>query len=112
MEECNQKVWNISDQVDISTPFSAKYLLEVGVHVSLKLATKVFVRGKKTSKSWFLGCFSKAKTEECNENIWNVLDQFGINTPYWAIYLVEVGARVSLKVVTKVFLRGQETLKI
>ena len=48
MEECDQKVWNIFDQFDITIYFSATYFLEVGAGVFTE----------------FLGCFSEAKMEE------------------------------------------------
>ena len=51
-------------------PCSATYFLEVGGRVSFKVATKGSFRGKKDSKKiGFLGCFSKAKTEECDLKI-------------------------------------------
>ena len=48
MEECDQKVWYIFDQYGISISCSATYFMEVGARVSLKVATKVSIRGKKT----------------------------------------------------------------
>ena len=51
MEECDQKVWYVFDQFDITIPCSAAYFLEVGAHVSLKVATKVSRRGKKNSEN-------------------------------------------------------------
>ena len=50
--------------------------------------------------------------EECDQKISNVFDQFGITMPCSATYFLEVGARVSLKLATKGFLRGKNTLKI
>ena len=29
----------------------------------------------------FLGCFSKAKMEECDQKVWNVFNQFDITIP-------------------------------
>ena len=44
------------------------YFLEVSADASLKVATKDSFRGKKKSKYLaFLGYFSEAKTEECNQ---------------------------------------------
>ena len=40
MKECKQKVRNVFNQFDITIPCSATYFLEVGAHVSLKVATK------------------------------------------------------------------------
>ena len=45
------------------------YFLEVGSRVSLKKANRESFRSKKPWKFWFSGCFSKAKTEECNKKI-------------------------------------------
>ena len=98
-------------QIYITIPCSATYFLEVGARVSLKVATKGSFRGKKLWKFRFLGCFSKEKTEECDQKVWNVFDQFGITAPCSASSFLEVGARVSLKVATKGSLRGKKTLK-
>ena len=51
VEECDQKVWNIFDQFDITIPFLARYFLEVGVRVLFKGATKGPIRGKKDSEN-------------------------------------------------------------
>ena len=97
------------DQFDIAIPCSARYFLEVCACVLLKVANKVPPRGKK--KKWklkFLGCFSVAKMEEGNLKAWIVLDQFGISIPFSATDFLEVDARISLKVATKVFPRSKK----
>ena len=69
-EECDQKVWDVFNQFGITIPSSATYFLEVGTHISLKVATKGSIRDKK--KLWkfrFLGSFSKLKTEECDKKV-------------------------------------------
>ena len=53
-----------------------------------------------------------AKTEECNQKVGNVFDQFRITKPCSATYFLEVSARVSLKVATKQSSRGKKILKI
>ena len=63
---------------------------------------------KKLSKFRFLGCFSIVKTEECDLKVGNFFDQIGINIPCSATYFVEVGARVSLKIATKVYIRHKK----
>ena len=78
------------------------YFLEVSVHALLKAATKGFFRKKKLA---FLGYFSEARTEECNEKSKSVCNRFGIIIPCSATYFLEGGAHVSLKVATKVFWR-------
>ena len=50
--------------------------------------------------------------EEYDQKIWNVFDQFDISNPCWTTYFLEVGARVSLKLDTKGFLKGKKTLTI
>ena len=60
----------------------------------------------------FLTCFSNAEIELFNRKVQNFFDQFGINIPCSATYLLEEGARVSMIVVTKSFLRGIKSLKI
>ena len=112
MEECYQNVWKVFYQFGIIIPCSAIYFLDVRVHFSLKVATKGFLRVKKLWKLRFLGCFSKAKSEECNQNVWNVFYQFGITIPCSATYFLEAGARVLLKVATKGSVRGKKALKI
>ena len=48
--ECDQEVEHFFDQFDITIRFSATYFLEVGAHVSLKVATKRSIRRKNTLK--------------------------------------------------------------
>ena len=100
------------DQFGISIPCSATYFLEVGADVSLKVATKGSIRGKKLWKIRFLGSFSKAKTEECDLKVWNVFDQFGISIACSDTYILEFGARVSLEVATKGSIRDKIILEI
>ena len=50
MEEGDQRVWNVFNQFDIIITCSATYLQQVGARVSLKVATKVSYRGKKSLK--------------------------------------------------------------
>ena len=99
------------DQFGITITFSATDFLEVGARVSLKVATKVSPRCKKDWKFRFFGTFSIAKTKECRLNVTNVFDQFGISIPCPATYFLEVGAGISLKVVTKGSIRGKKSLK-
>ena len=73
-------------------PRSATYFLEIGAHVSLKVATKVFLEVKKLLKLRFLDSFSKTETEECNQEDWSASDKFGIITSCSAVYHLEVGA--------------------
>ena len=73
--------WNVFDQFSITIPCSATYFLEVGAHVSLKVATRGSLRGKKLWKLRFLSCSSKAKIEECDQIVGNVFDQFSITIP-------------------------------
>ena len=82
---------------------------EVGTRVSLKVATKGSVRGEKLWKFSFLGCFSEAKTEKYNQKVWNVFDQFGVGKPCSTTYFLQVGARNSLKLATKWFLRCKKS---
>ena len=81
MEECNQQVWNVFNQLDITIRCSAKFFLEVGAHVSFKIATKGLLEVKKLWKFRFLGYFSKVKMEECDQKVWNVFNQFDITIP-------------------------------
>ena len=60
----------------------------------------------------YLGCFSEAKTEELNQKVWNIFDQFGITILCSATYFLEIGAPVTSKVATKGSVRGKNILKI
>ena len=51
MKECDQKVWNVFDRFGITIACSDTYFLEVGARVSLKVATKRSIRGKKNSEN-------------------------------------------------------------
>ena len=53
-----------------------------------------------------------AKTEECDQKVWNVFDKFAITIACSATYFLEVGACVSLKVATKASIEVKKTLKI
>ena len=44
------KIWSVFNQFDITIPCWATYFLEVGVSISLKVATKGSPRGKKKSE--------------------------------------------------------------
>ena len=50
MEKCDQNDWYVLDQFGITIPCSTTYFLEVGARLSLKVATKGSLRGKKTEK--------------------------------------------------------------
>ena len=58
-----------------------------------------------------LGCLFKAGMEECDQKVWNVLDQFDITIRFSATSFLEVGAPISFKVATKGSLKGKNTLK-
>ena len=76
------------------------------------LPPKGFLQVKNLWKFSSSGCSSKAKTEECDQKLWNVFDQFGVGKPCSNTGFLEVGARVSLKLATKGFLRVKKSLKI
>ena len=93
-EEYDQKNWSFSDKFGMIMPYSDTCFLEVSTHVSLKVATDDSFTVKETIwKCRFLECFSKAKTEECDKNIWNVFDQFGITMHCSATYFLEAGSK-------------------
>ena len=56
----------------------------------------------------FSGYFSKAETEECDQDDWSVSDNFEIATSCLAMYHLEVRAPASLKAGTKASLRGKK----
>ena len=95
----------------ITKPCLATYSLEVGAHVSLKVANKRSIRGKKVFKFRFLGCFSKAKTKQCHLKVGNLFYQSDITKSCSATYFLEVGASISLKVASKGSIRDKKTLK-
>ena len=107
-EECDQKVWDVFDQFDITIPCSDTYFLEVDARVSLKVVTKGSIRGKKTLKIQIFRLFSNVKTEDCDQKFWNIFDQFAITIPCSDTCFLEVGARLSLKVATKGSIRGKK----
>ena len=111
-EECSLKDWSVCNIFGIITSSSATYFLEVGARVSLKVATEVFLEIKKLLKFRFLDYFSKAKTEECDQEDLSVSDTFGIVTPCSATYHLDVRTPVSLKLATKASFGGKRTLKI
>ena len=59
----------------------------------------------------FSDCFSKTKTEECDQKVCNVIEQFGVVKPCSITYFMKVAARVSLKLSTEGILGHKRTLK-
>ena len=88
------------------------FFLEIGAFLSLKLATQRSFRGKKIWKFKFSGYFLKAKMEECGWKYWFASDKFAISIPCVAPYFLEVGARVLLKVATKLFLEVKKSKNV
>ena len=46
--------------------------------------------------------------EECDQNVWNVFNQFDITITGWPTYFVEICASVSLKVATRSSVKGKK----
>ena len=107
-EKSDQKVGNVFDQFGIAIPCSATYFLKVSARLSLKVATKGSISGKKNLKIYIFRLFLKEKTEKSDQKVGNVFDQFGIAIPCLATYFLKVSARLSLKVATKGSIRGRK----
>ena len=60
----------------------------------------------------FLGYFSKARTEECDQKNWNLSDKFGMIMHGWDIYSLEINAHLFLKVASNDSFRDKETRKM
>ena len=84
----------------------------MSAHALLKVPIKGSLRGKKYKNLAFLGYFCETETEESNQKDCSVCHRFCIIIPCSVTYFLEVGARVSLKVTTKVFFRGKNPVKI
>ena len=56
----------------------------------------------------FLDYFSRAETEDSDQEDWSVSDAFGIITACSTTYHLEVGAPVSLKEAIKASLKGKK----
>ena len=65
--------------------------MDLDAVVSLKVATKGFLRGKKLWKLRFLGV-SKTQTEEGDQKICNDFLQFDITITYSSRYFLDIGA--------------------
>ena len=78
----------------------------------MKVTVKSLLRGKKLSKISSLGCFSKAKSEECNQKVWKIFDQFDVTILCLPTYFLKIGLHVLLKVATKGSLRGKKLWNI
>ena len=100
-----QKDSSICDKSDIIIPCSATHFLEEEACISLKVATKGYIRGKDFPKIYI---FRLLCTEECNRKDVLVSDKFGIIIRCSAKYFLEVGARFILKVATKGSVRGKK----
>ena len=77
-------------------------LLEVGARVSLKVATKEYVRGYKTLKIQIFRLLFQAYTEECDQKNQSFSGKFGMLMTRSDTYFLELSALISLKVTTKV----------
>ena len=64
---------------------------------------------KKFWKSTFLGCFSKAKTEECHQKKLSLSGKFGMLMSGLDTYFLEVNADALLKVTTKTSFRCKKS---
>ena len=71
----------------------------------------VLFQEEKPQKLAFSAYYSKAKTEECNQNNLCFSDDFGRFIPWTTTYFLEVSARVSAKVATNGSFRGKRTSK-
>ena len=60
----------------------------------------------------FSGCFSKAKTEDCDQKSWNFSNKHGMIMPGSDTYFLEVNAHVSLREATDDSFRDKESMKI
>ena len=69
------------------------------------------IKVKKLWKFGFLGCFSKAKTEECDQKNWDFSDKVGMIMVVSVTYFLEKSAHVSLKVATDDSFRDKKTMK-
>ena len=67
--------------------------------------------GKKLWKFRFYCCFSKAKTEECEQKIRSFSAKFGMLLPGSDTYFLEVSVDDSLKVAIKGYFRGKKLWK-
>ena len=72
--------------------------LELGGIVSLKVTTKRYFRGEKLGRFKSFSCFSKAKTEECDQKYGSFYDKFGMIMLGSGKYCREVSGHASLKV--------------
>ena len=88
---------------------SARYLLEVSTHVSLRVVTNRVFREKQSSKICKLSC--KAKTEECDRCKLCFSENFGTFIPFSTTYFLEVSEHISLKRATNGFLRDKNLKK-
>ena len=95
--------------IEVSAIYLASlYLVQLHLTRFIESSHQSFFRGKKLLKLRFLDYFSKAKTEECDQEDWSVSDKFGIITTSSATYHLEMGAPVSLKVATKACFGGKK----
>ena len=84
--------------------------LEVAVRVSFLLARKWFLRGEKDPENSALQVvLLKEKPMSATKKFETFLYQLGVGKPSSTTYFVQVGARVSLKLANKVFLRGKKS---
>ena len=110
-----QKRWNVSKKLEVSLlNLECPCLVQIYVcrkcvqTFPWKYQPNVILEIKKLWKFRFLGCFSKAKTDECYQRNCSSSDKFGITIRCSATYFLEAGVRVSLKAATKGSLGGKK----
>ena len=112
--------------INLERPWqSGTYFLEVSALVSLKVVINNSLREKRTIKFRFLGHFSIAKTEECDQKDQNCSDEFTmlmevldtyfvrVDAMAWSgEYFLETSAHVLLKFAFKDYFRDKATMEI
>ena len=68
-EQCDQKNLTFSGKFSMLLSDQNSFFLELGARVSLQVATKWSIRGKKTLKIQIFRFFSEAKTVECDKKV-------------------------------------------
>ena len=78
-DEWDQIILSLSDKLGVIISSLDTYFLEVSADPLMKVGTKASFRGRKYKKLAFLGYFSKAKMEECNQNDWSACIEFVVS---------------------------------
>ena len=109
MEECDQEDWRVSYTFGIIS-LAQRHIIWKWMHLfHSNQPLKLLLVAKNLWNSTFLGYFSKAQTEQCDQKKISLSDKFGMLISGLDTYFREVSAHALLKVATETSFNGKKS---